>query len=145
MVGDCVILEAESRGKEVESVKAWIWQWGPAVLVMTVIFIASATPGSDLPGFGIWDLIAKKGGHMFGYALLASAYFHALNKGKGITRGQFLGALCLAFLYAITDEFHQRFTPGRTPSIYDVLIDTLGAVFGLGTWYWIRKSVVNSQ
>ena len=75
----------------------------------------------------------------------ASAYFHALNKGKGITRGQFLGALCLAFLYAITDEFHQRFTPGRTPSIYDVLIDTLGAVFGLGIWVWIRKVVVSSQ
>jgi len=82
---------------------------------------------------------------MFGYALLASAYFHALNKGKVITRGQLLGALCLAFLYAITDEFHQRYTPGRTPSIYDVLIDTLGAVFGLGTWYWIRKAAVSGS
>jgi VanZ family protein len=125
--------------------KARIWQWGPAVLVMTVIFIASAAPGSDLPGFGTWDLIVKKGGHMFGYALLASAYFHALNQGKGMSRGQFIGALCLAFFYAITDEFHQRFTPGRTPSISDVLIDTLGAVFGLGTWFWIRKAAVRSQ
>ena len=125
--------------------KAWIWQWGPAVLVMAVIFIASAIPGSGLPAFGAWDLIVKKGGHMFGYALLASAYLHALNKGKDVTRRQFMGALCLAFLYAITDEFHQWFTPGRTPSVYDVLIDTFGAVFGLGTWVWMEKTVVSRQ
>jgi VanZ family protein len=125
--------------------KAWIWQWGPAVLIMAVIFIASSTPGSDLPQFGYWDLITKKGGHMFGYALLASAYLHALNKGREITRGQFVVALCLAILYAITDESHQRFAPGRTASIYDVLIDALGAVLGLSAWYWMRKTVVSRQ
>ena len=36
------------------------------------------------------------------------------------------------FLYAITDEFHQGITPGRTPLIQDVFIDALGAVFGVG-------------
>lgn len=123
----------------------WIRQWGPAVLVMAVIYIASSAQGSDLPRYGTWDFIAKKGGHLFGYALLAAAYFHALNKGRDVTAGQCIGALFLAFLYAITDEFHQRFTPGRTPSAQDVLIDTVGACVGLGIWNWMRQSVVNRQ
>ena len=33
-------------------------------------------------------------------------------------------------LYAISDEFHQMFSDGRTPSIRDVGIDTLGVTFG---------------
>ena len=34
-------------------------------------------------------------------------------------------------LYAILDEFHQSFSPGRTPKITDVYIDTLGIVLGI--------------
>ena len=32
-------------------------------------------------------------------------------------------------LYAVSDEFHQEFIPGRGPAIRDVLIDTSGGVF----------------
>ena len=32
-------------------------------------------------------------------------------------------------LYAISDEFHQSFIPGRGPAIRDVLIDTSGGAF----------------
>ena len=44
---------------------------------------------------------------------------------------QFL-AFFITVLYAITDEFHQGITPGRTPLIQDVFIDALGAMFGVG-------------
>jgi len=27
------------------------------------------------------------------------------------------------------DEFHQRFVPSRGPSVHDILIDTIGAIF----------------
>ena len=110
--------------------KNWIRRWGPAFLVMGIIFIASGTPGSDLPTLA-WDFTAKKGSHMLGYALLAIAYFHALNNGRNMTRFQFLSAFFLACLYAATDEFHQRFTPGRMPSAQDVFIDVVGAAIGL--------------
>lgn len=33
--------------------------------------------------------------------------------------------------YAITDEIHQSFTPGRTASVADVMTDTFGAAFAL--------------
>jgi VanZ family protein len=125
--------------------KNWIWRWGPAILVMALIFLASATAGSDLPKFGIWDLVTKKGGHMFGYALLAIAYFHGLNAGKTMTRTHFIAALVLSMFYAMSDEWHQRFTPGRTPSVQDVVIDTIGAGIGLAIWYWARVRFPKQQ
>jgi len=35
-------------------------------------------------------------------------------------------------MYAVTDEFHQSFVPGRNPSMWDVLIfDNLGALVSI--------------
>ncbi len=34
-------------------------------------------------------------------------------------------------LYAATDELHQAFVPGRGPRIYDVAIDSFGALLGM--------------
>jgi VanZ family protein len=105
---------------------------------MTIIFVASSLPGSDLPTLGTWDLFAKKGGHMFGYALLATAYFRALNNGRSVTWLQFISAFVLACLYAASDEWHQRFIPGRSSSILDICIDAVGAGIGLLLWRVLR-------
>jgi VanZ family protein len=128
---------------EGEEMKDWIYRWSPAIVVMILIFMASATPGSDIPKFGIWDTLVKKGGHMCGYALLASAFFYALGKGKRINRTQFIAAIALAFLYACTDEFHQIFTPQRTSSVIDIGIDTAGAAIGLSVWRLVEKLFEN--
>ena len=36
--------------------------------------------------------------------------------------------LVFCFLYAITDEIHQMFVPGRAAMIRDVIIDSCGAL-----------------
>jgi VanZ family protein len=125
--------------------KTWMWRWGPAILVMLLIFFASGTSGSSLPKFGAFDFFVKKGGHMIGYALLSAAYFHALNNGRKPTRLQFFIAVLLAVLYAATDEIHQLFTPGRGSSIVDVGIDSIGGFIGLGLWYLIRMRFLDLQ
>jgi VanZ family protein len=109
---------------------------------MALIFIASSTPGRDIPSFGVWDTIVKKCGHMIGYALLAAAYYRGLTNGKNVTRFQLILTLGLAVLYSISDEFHQKFTSGRTSSAGDVFIDTVGAVIGLVIWTWIRVRLI---
>lgn len=38
---------------------------------------------------------------------------------------------CIAFLYSVTDELHQFASPGRTPQVRDVVIDTAGALIGI--------------
>ncbi len=120
--------------------KLWIRRWSPTILMMTLIFIASSTPGNDLPRFGWWDVAVKKGGHMTGYALLALALLHGLTGGKTASRRHVFLAVVLAAFYAVTDEFHQRFIPGRGPSIADVGIDTLGAAFGVLAWTRSRRA-----
>lgn len=44
---------------------------------------------------------------------------------------KFLISLGIGVTYAITDEVHQSFIPGRGPSIIDVGIDTLGVLTGI--------------
>lgn len=118
--------------------KNWMWRWGPALVMMILIFTASGTPGQELPHFGGMDLAAKKGGHALGYALLGISYLRGLAHRKNATRWHLVLAVVMACLYAATDEFHQRFTPDRTPSVQDVMIDTIGASIGVALWPWIR-------
>jgi VanZ family protein len=106
---------------------------------MAVIFAASSTPGQELPRFGGWDTVMKKGGHAAGYALLAMAYARGLANGRRATWPHLLWAAGLAGLYGLSDEFHQHFTPGRQPTLADVAIDACGALAGaglLGVWQW---------
>ena len=118
--------------------RAILWRWSPAVLVMAIIFIASSMPSQDLPAFGAWDFLLKKWGHLVGYALLGASYLNGLAAEGRITRRKLLWAIVLASVYAVSDEFHQSFTPGRNPSAADVAIDTVGAAMGSLLWPRIK-------
>lgn len=95
--------------------------------MMAIIFMFSSFPSKNIPNFGKYELSVKKGGHALGYLLLGRAYLYGIGKGKV---APWLAWGC-AILYAFTDEFHQSFVPGRTPSLIDVGIDTIGAFIGL--------------
>ncbi|MBO4878620.1 MAG: VanZ family protein [Ruminococcus sp.] len=41
------------------------------------------------------------------------------------------GVLLFCFLYACSDELHQRFVPGRSGEFRDVMIDTSGSLIGI--------------
>lgn len=126
-------------------VKKTLLRWLPAFVIMAVIFGFSSTPAAKLPSFGLFDLVVKKGGHMAGYGLLALAFWYGLHFEK---RRWWL-ALLLAILYAMSDEFHQSFVPGRHPSWVDVLgFDGGGALIALALGYgWLarKKRSVKSE
>lgn len=103
-------------------------KWLPAIAIMLVIFWFSAQPSSEIPTFDWADTAIKKGGHVVGYGLLAVSYwrFFAFKEDKRWI------AWLLAVVYAMTDEFHQSFVPGRGPSVWDVIIfDNFGALISL--------------
>jgi VanZ family protein len=116
-------------------IKKILLPWLPSILVMMTIFGFSSIPASEIPNFGPLDLIVKKGGHVLGYALLALAFWLGLR----FDRRRWWLALLFAVLYAISDEYHQSFVPGRHPGWVDALvIDGGGAATALGLAYWIR-------
>ena len=103
-------------------------RWAPALIWMTAIFVASGTPASEIPQFGTMDFAVKKGGHFLAYGLLALAY----RRGLGWEKGRLPAAWLLAVIYALLDEFHQSFVPGRHPSFIDALLfDGGGALTAL--------------
>ena len=113
-----------------------ILRWLPALAVMVVIFGFSSITSKEMPSFGVVDLIVKKGGHMIGYGLLALADWYGLRFDK---RRWWL-ALLFAVLYAISDEFHQSFVPGRHPSWVDVfLFDGGGAALALFAGWRVKN------
>jgi hypothetical protein len=121
------------------NLKEWLRRWGPALLLMAVIFIASAQPKEVVPDFGAHDWGVKKAAHAFGYALLGVAYLHGLAGGRPPTWRQAALAVVLAALYAATDEYHQSFVPDRGADLLDVGIDALGAALGVGLRLALRR------
>jgi len=116
---------------------------------MLIIFLASSAPSTSLPNYGTWDTLVKKGGHMLGYALLANSFWF----GFGFRKDKIWQAWLFAVIYAMTDEFHQIFTPGRHSSLVDVfLFDGGGAALGLtasAAFFWSmakfnRKKIQNT-
>lgn len=99
--------------------------WAPVVLQMAVIFGASSLPNlGSLPGN-----ISDKTGHIIGYALLSLLLIRALARGRaeGITWRTVAIAIAFSTLYGASDEFHQKFVPGRNADVFDVLADIAGA------------------
>jgi VanZ family protein len=71
--------------------------------------------------------------HLMNYAILAAFLYHAMSGGeepRWRPRRAFACVL-LAALYSLTDEYHQIFVPGRTPTVVDSGIDTTGALLGM--------------
>jgi VanZ family protein len=88
---------------------------------MGVIFFFSAQPAID--HFAWWQVVLRKVGHVTGYALLTAAWAWAL---WGAVRRPLVWAVCVSFLYACSDEFHQTLVRGRDGTPRDVAIDAIG-------------------
>lgn len=74
----------------------------------------------------------RKMAHAFEYfilcILLFNALWHTLTNQKIKTS---VISLSSCLLYAVSDEIHQIFIPGRAGRIFDVCVDMTGAVLGL--------------
>jgi VanZ family protein len=102
--------------------------WGPVLLVMALIFTASAQ--SQLPAApgGLSD----KAEHGLAYGALGASLIRALAGGRSAAMSlrRILLATLLAALYGASDELHQRFVPDRTPDLLDLAADACGALAG---------------
>jgi len=67
--------------------------------------------------------LIRKGAHFTNYGILFWILIRGPMAGRPYT------ALLLCVCYAFLDEGHQILVPGRTPSLYDVALDSSGALF----------------
>jgi VanZ family protein len=102
--------------------------WGPAILYLGLIYYVSAQPqvGWAAP-------YPDKLLHVSEYLVLAVLLARALNNGirRPVPMARLLLAWALCSGYAVTDEIHQIFVPGRSPDARDALADACGAALGL--------------
>lgn len=91
---------------------------------MIVSFISSIFNISDTK---LLSLIIRKGAHFTEYFILGILSINYFIKYKKNIKYSYL--MCI--IYAISDEIHQLFVPGRSCQITDIFIDSLGAVIGI--------------
>jgi VanZ family protein len=113
----------------------WLSLWLPVIAWMGLIFFLSAQSTLPHTKSHLADLVLSSGAHVFVFGVLAVLWARAL----GSRPHTWLLALALTLLYALSDEFHQSFVPGRTPDPVDLLCDGLGAAAGLWLWAQIQR------
>lgn len=83
--------------------------------------------------------IVRKNAHFFAYLILGILVINAL-KSNGIKGYKsFFIALLICIVYAISDEVHQLFVPGRAGQVKDVMIDSAGAIVGVSGYLALEK------
>ncbi len=103
--------------------------WLPVIAWAALIFALSSVP--DLgTGLGGWDLVLRKLAHAAEYAVLGSLLLRATG---------WVGlAVVLGLAYAVSDEIHQTFVPGRAGAPLDVVIDAVGVACGVLFYQLVR-------
>ncbi|MBN1621238.1 MAG: VanZ family protein [Endomicrobiales bacterium] len=104
-----------------------IYYWLPVFLWCSLIFYLSGVPYLKTE-LGYWDFILRKIAHIVEYGILfllvQRALFHSGLKWQ--PKRIYLVSIIFSVLYAVSDEYHQSFVPGRGPSAYDVGVDSAG-------------------
>ena len=77
------------------------------------------------------QFVIRKGAHMSEYGLLAVLLILHLSCYGYSRKRILLSAWGMAACYAVSDEIHQLFVPGRAGRVTDVCIDSLGALAGV--------------
>ena len=138
----------------------FLWVWWPAIVWSGVIFTMSTDsfsaentkgflepflrwliPGLAQSAYDSLHHLIRKCAHFSEYFVYFMLLYRAVRgRHSGWRWSWGLGALLIAAAYSLTDEFHQVFVPSRGPSLYDSLLDTVGASVALvALWLWLRR------
>lgn len=140
--------------------------WTLVFIWMAVIFLFSAQPAHESDGLSksvtlfviqlakrvmpldeltvdiaTLNHLIRKLAHFTVYFVLGILTANAL-KTSGVSTFKAVAlALAICIVYAATDEIHQMFVPGRGAQVKDVLIDSAGAVVGVGVYVFVSDFV----
>ena len=148
----------------------YILRFVPMVVMMIVIFLFSAMPGDESGEtsgtvmrlvVGAFEslthedisperqeqihFLVRKIAHFTEFMVLGATAVLAFYRKERQRLANYLIPTVVSILYAASDEFHQRFVPGRGPSIRDVCVDAAGVltsvtVLILVLWLFEKKA-----
>lgn len=83
------------------------------------------------------SLIIRKLAHFTEYLILGTLVINMFTKNNA--KKTYLLSILLCIIYAISDEIHQIFVPGRACQIKDILIDSVGSITGVYLFKLLKK------
>ena len=90
--------------------------------------------------------LIRKNAHFFAYLILGLLVTNALYQTTKIqSKRQIMLAFIICVLYAISDEVHQLFVPGRSGEVRDVIIDSAGAGVGIFMYHVLKTAALKSR
>ena len=123
-------VQPASRRNSAPPLRPWRW-WGLALAWMGLIYYFSSQSSFAILDHVWQPSLLSIAAHFTEYAVLAVLLWMALRNTTSVARLATPIAFVLAVLYAISDEWHQAFVPGRHPAVEDVLVDAVGALTAL--------------
>jgi len=87
----------------------------------------------------IMTFLVRKSAHITAYFILGVLIFNIVKDYKYKSIYAISISIGMAFLYAVSDEFHQSFVPGRSCELRDVIIDTTASIVGVCLFYLLCK------
>ena len=121
--------------------RQYLIYWGPPLAWMAMIFTLSSQSNLPAPPEPLVAQLYRVGGHMIAFGALSLLLVRAM---QSTWPGQRVAgwSLSVTLLYALVDEYHQSFVPGRHATLIDVAVDVAGMLLALGilTWRQTRRS-----
>jgi len=146
-----VIFTFSSQPYSKQDVRPWLKQQIPEKIVKEKLgHVKVHYDGSEISiqtkGVqGFIEFFIRKAAHVSSFAVLAVLIQWAVSRSWSTGIKGYILSFALALLYAGLDEWHQSFTPERTPKLTDVWIDTTGIFIGL--WFiaairWGKRNIL---
>jgi hypothetical protein len=83
----------------------------------------------------------RKLAHFTLYTIGGILIYNIMNQTNNSNKNKIIKSQLLGSIYAITDELHQYFVPGRSCRLFDVFIDSCGIFTGIIIYILILKMI----
>ena len=112
--------------------------WLPPLLWMGLIFLLSSQSKLPIPRRPLADQLWQIGGHVVLFGVLWALLWRAMT--RTWSQRRVMGwAFLVGLLYAVSDEVHQAFVPGRHATPLDVAADVVGLLLAMGLIAWRQR------
>ena len=107
------------------------------VVTSMVVNVTTSVTNKDIPREEVKKkvedstFLVRKTAHFTEYLILGILVLQLLSDYTKINKRMLIVSLVICYLYAVSDEVHQIFIPGRTAKVLDTFIDGAGSLVGI--------------